>query len=119
MDKTVVNTSELPGKAPEDSHFSQFRDFEVTIALSPLRNAPQLKTPKVSLPGCYRWTCLVDFLRKTLSEEDIHVYLNNQFEAGEEQCVAELARCFGAYKDEGGRITASLQVWYSVGRAYI
>jgi len=96
--------------------FRRHREFNTIFTLLPIGSAPRID-PKLTLPGTSPFSALYAHLRRETHAEDIHLYVNNQFEPSPDQFIGDIAKMVSKRPLEGGSL--GLSVYYSVGRAYV
>jgi len=70
--------------------------------------------------GTSSFSELYSYLRQAVNADDVHLYVNNQFEPMEEQYVGDIARMFAKKHTTSEDVTTyTLTIYYSIGRAYV
>ena len=99
--------------------FRKHRLFSSIITFLPIGNAPRLAQSKYNLTdSTSSFIDLFNIVRKALDNKDVHLYVNNQFEPMEDQCIGDIVKLFGK-EERNGSPNYSMAVYYSIGRAYV
>ena len=101
--------------------FTKSRDFKVMVSFHPIGSAPRLKVSKFTVDGTLRISELTSYLSKTLKDPNVHVYVANSIELMDDQFVGDFVRIFGKLTPPSDAVasTGSINVHYSIGRAYL
>lgn len=86
-----------------DGRLAELRSGKVEVHVKAIGSAPALRQPRFTIDGSKRFVDLVMFLKTSLKLESLHVYCNDAFEPLQDECIADLKRCFGM----NGRLTLS------------
>lgn len=62
---------------------------------------------------------LYSYLRKAAQADDVHLYVNNQFEPMEDQAIGDIARLVAKKSVQAEETSYNMSVYYSIGRAYV
>ena len=98
--------------------FRRLREFTTTITLLPIGNAPRIQQ-KYTISGTSSFAELRRYLRQAVNADDVHLYVNNQFEPMEDQFIGDFAKMFAKKHTSAEGVTYTMSVYYSIGRAYV
>ncbi len=99
--------------------FRRHREFNTVISFMPIGNAPRIDQ-KYSISGTAMFSELYSYLRQAAHADDVHLYVNNQFEPMEDQAVGDVAKLFAKKQvNQSEETSYNLSVYYSIGRAYV
>ncbi len=113
-----------PGRIPSfrrmaESHFDHFREFKIILSFNPIGSAPRLKVNKFSVDGKLKFRELLTNLNKLIDLENnskIHLYINNSIEPSEDHSIGDYCNLIGKSSSPE---SFSMNIYYSIGRAYL
>ena len=97
--------------------FAKSREFKVVVSFHAIGSAPRLKVSKFTVDGSLRMAELSSYLSKILKESDVHLYVSSSIELMDDQFIGDFVKIFG--KMSGDDAQGSINIHYSVGRAYL
>ena len=98
--------------------FRRHREFNTVSTFLPIGNAPRIDQ-KYTISGTAMFSELYGYLRQAAHADDVHLYVNNQFEPMEDQAIGDIAKWFAKKQIHSEEISYNLSVYYSIGRAYV
>ena len=101
-----------------DSPFHHLRDFKVIVTFHPIGSAPRLKVSRFTIDGTLTIAELTSYVNKMLNIDSSHLYFNQSIELMPNQYVGDFVKIFGKTYPNGDP-AASVNIHYSIGRAYL
>ena len=98
--------------------FRKHREFTTVVTFLPIGNAPRIEQ-KYSISGTAMFSELYGYIRQAAQADDVHMYVNNQFEPMEDQAIGDIAKLFAKKHVQSQETSYNLSVYYSIGRAYV